>query len=119
MLKKVAVFFAFWSALCNVALSEYVVDDSRLGPVFDGIGGLSGGGVSWDTMIVDTIYIKAACLHVCIYIVYMCTQATSRLLPGYKQEYLDQILDLLFKVRNSKSFNHCASIVHPITPLHR
>lgn len=33
-------------------------------------------------------------------------QATSRLLPGYKQEYLDNIMDLLFKVRK-----HIALIV--------
>ena len=27
------------------AYSEYTIDDSKLGPEFDGIGGLSGGGV--------------------------------------------------------------------------
>ena len=45
---------------------EYTVSSTRLGRVFDGIGGLSGGG------------------------------ATSRLLPTYEQPYRDQILDLLF-----------------------
>ncbi len=30
----------------STAHSQYIVDDSKLGPVFDGIGGLSGGGVS-------------------------------------------------------------------------
>lgn len=52
----------------SAVYAQYIVDDSNgLGPTFDGIGGLSGGG------------------------------ATSRLLPSYSVEVVDKILDLLFK----------------------
>ena len=48
------VMMHFWSVclllvvviVLPTAHSQYIVDDSKLGPVFDGIGGLSGGGVS-------------------------------------------------------------------------
>eukprot|EP00118_Oscarella_pearsei_P013831 m.114461 g.114461 ORF g.114461 m.114461 type:complete len:801 (+) comp37503_c0_seq6:569-2971(+) len=54
--------------IASGAFSEYVLDDTPgIGREFDGIGGLSGGG------------------------------ATSRLLPNYPKEQLDQILDYLFK----------------------
>ena len=54
------------SATPSTSSGMYPVSSTRLGRVFDGIGGLSGGG------------------------------ATSRLLPTYPQPYVDQILDFLF-----------------------
>ena len=54
------------SATPSASSGVYPVSSTRLGRVFDGIGGLSGGG------------------------------ATSRLLPTYPQPYVDQILDFLF-----------------------
>ncbi|XP_065845893.1 galactocerebrosidase-like [Oscarella lobularis] len=62
---KIALVLA---AISQAALSQYTLDDtSGIGRLFDGIGGLSGGG------------------------------ATSRLLPNYPEQQLNQILDYLFK----------------------
>ena len=55
------------SLLSLVHSTSYPISSTRLGRVFDGIGGLSGGG------------------------------ATSRLLPDYSEPYKSQILDYLFK----------------------
>ena len=41
MVQRVVLVFAFFLTAC----SQYIVDDSKLGREFDGIGGLSGGGV--------------------------------------------------------------------------
>eukprot|EP01123_Difflugia_compressa_P014731 TRINITY_DN7955_c0_g1_i1.p1 TRINITY_DN7955_c0_g1~~TRINITY_DN7955_c0_g1_i1.p1 ORF type:complete len:662 (-),score=121.20 TRINITY_DN7955_c0_g1_i1:13-1998(-) len=61
---KIILFLALvWTGLCA---NNYDISDSKLGPRFDGVGAISGGG------------------------------ATSRLLPSYKPSVLSDILDYLF-----------------------
>lgn len=70
--------------------SEYqVTDEFGLGRQFDGIGGLSGGGVR-------LIYRFDLLLFVQLFSI---VEATSKLLASYKEPQRSQILDYLFKVR--------------------
>lgn len=99
-----------------VASLLYVLTDSDgLGRVFDGIGGLSGGGVSRVTTLHFRVPNQDKRRHTVFFFLFFifchnvmknsltvrCFQATSRLLVNYQEPYRSQILDYLFKVTNS------------------
>ena len=96
--------------IIDICTSEsYVLDDKiGLGRVFDGIGGLSGGGVSFELLVSQlplsgtftqlySFCAKCVLLTLSLFLYYC--QATSRLLVNYAEPYRSQILDYLFKVQ--------------------
>lgn len=82
--------------LCSCQ-AYYLSDKAGLGRVFDGIGGLSGGGVSSGKTSGFTNAKKVDELRAQWRISWF-FQATSRLLVNYAEPYRSQILDYLFKV---------------------
>lgn len=87
------------SCVLGCSAQFYVIDDRiGLGREFDGIGGLSGGGVSEVCSLfkvsLDNCVGGSVLLTKCRF----CSQATSRLLVNYEEPYRSQILDFLFKV---------------------